>query len=265
MPIDFLDGVTIDIEKIPDYREIINTTFKEKIDKQICEIILHSDNPLITNEMKEDFKNKVVDNIDEKGILEHRYYQQNDLGRFLLVNDTSLVSQNRNNYNSAFTLYKYMKWVILDIKTAGLFIICETMRPFEKKIPIINLMRNNFDEFVETIRKYYQKNEVLNRKCVKHLIYRLLNNENFSFSDWVNYLKNEKNISIKNSKKIHPLIRSYKKEIRFVRKLIYENNSQLALYLQDKKTLNKNLVLGSCSPEKITSKDNTIVFWLEII
>lgn len=262
MPIDFLDGLTIDIEKIPSYSEIMNTTFKEKIDKQICEIILHSDNPLITNEMKKDFKNKVVDNLDEKGILEHRYYQQNDLGRFLVKNDTSLISQHSDKY-IGFTLYKYMKWMNLDTKTSGLSIICEVMKPFEKKIPIINLMRNDFDGFVETIQKYYQKDGILDRRCIKKLVYRFFYYDNFSLSIWVNYLQN-KNIYIKNSKKIHPLISAYIKEFKFVRKVIYENNSQIALYLQDKKTLH-SLVLESCRPEKITSKDNIIRLWCYII
>ena len=262
MPIDFLDGVTIDIEKIPSYSEIINATFKEKIDKQICEIILHSDNPLITNEMKEDFKNKVVDNLDEKGILEHRYYQQNNLGRFLVKNDTSLTSQHSDKY-IGFTLYKYMKWMNLDTKTSGLSIICEVMKPFEKKIPIINLMRNDFDGFVETIRKYYQKIGILDRRRIKKLVYRFFYYDNFSLSIWVNYLQN-KNIYIKNSKKIHPLISAYIKEFKFVRKVIYENNSQIAFYLQDKKTLH-SLVLESCRPEKITSKDNIIRLWCYII
>ena len=261
MPIDFLDGVTIDIEKIPDYREIINTTFKEKIDKQICEIILHSDNPLITNEMKEDFKNKVVDNLDEKGILEHRYYQQNGLARFLVENDTSLISQHRDKY-IAFTLYKYMKWMNFDIKTAGFSIICEVMKPFEKKIPIINLMRNNFDEFINTISKYYQKDAKLDRRRIKDLIYGFITIENYQLPDWVNHLQ-DKNISIKNSKKVHPLISAYVKEIKFFSKVIYENNTQLAAYLQDKKKINK---FENDKSEEINNiKDKLIISWLEII
>ena len=260
MPIDFLDGVTIDLEKIPDYHEIMNNTFREKIDKQICEIILQSENPLITNEMKEDFKSKVVDNLDENGILEHRYYQQNGLGLFIVKNDTSLLSQYSDKY-IAFTLYKYMKCMNFDMKTAGLSVICETMKPFKKKLPIINLMRNNFDEFVETISKYYQKEGILDRKLVKKLIYGFLNFQNFQFSGWVNYLR-DKNITIKNEKKIHPLISAYIKEIKLVRKLIYENNLQLAAYLQDKKTFNK---FDNYAAGELNIKDAVIVIWCEII
>jgi hypothetical protein len=260
MPIDFLDGVTIDIKKIPDYHEIINAAFKEKIDKQICEIILHSENPLITNEMKEEFKNKVVDNLDEKGILEHRYYQQNGLGFLLVKNDTSLTSQHSDKY-IAFTLYKYMKWMNFDMKTGGLSIICETMKPFKKKLPIINLMRNNFDEFVETISKYYQKEGILDRRCVKKLIYGFLNYQNFQFSYWKNYLR-DRNISIKNSKKLYPLLTAYIKEIKLVRKLIYENNIQLAAYLQDKKTFEK---FGIYSSKEMDIKDAVNIIWCETI
>jgi hypothetical protein len=260
MPIDFLYGVTIDLEKIPDYHEIMNNTFREKIDKQICEIILQSENPLITNEMKEDFKSKVVDNLDENGILEHRYYQQNGLGLFLVKNDTSLTSQHSDKY-IAFTLYKYMNWLDFDMKTAGLSIICETMKPFKKKLPIINLMRSNFNGFVETISKYYQKEGILDRRCVKKLIYGFFEIKNFQFSDWVNYLQ-YKNISIKTSKKIHPLISAYIKETKLVRKLIYENNIQLAAYLQDKKTFKK---FGIYSSKEMDIKDAVILIWAEII
>jgi hypothetical protein len=260
MPIDFLDGVTIDLEKIPDYHEIMNNTFREKLDKQMCEIILQSENPLITNEMKEEFKNKVVDNLDENGILEHSYYQQNGLGFLLVKNDTSLTSQHSDKY-IAFTLYKYMKWLEFDMKTGGLSIICETMKPFKKKLPIINLMRNNFDEFVETISKYYQKEGILDRRCVKKLIYGFLNYQNFQFSYWKNCLR-DRNISIKNSKKIHPLLTAYIKEIKLVRKLIYENNIQLAAYLQDKKTFEK---FGNDSSKEMDIKDAVNITWCETI
>lgn len=261
MPIDFLDGVTIDIEKIPDYHEVVNATFKEKIDKQLCEIILHSDNPLITNEMKEDFKNKVVDNLDEKGILEHRYYQQNGLGRFLVENDTSLISQHSDKY-IAFTSYKFLNWLDFDMKISWLSIICEIMKPFEKKLPIMNLMRNNFDGFVNTISNYYQKIGILDRRRIKEFIYMFLQYENYSFFEWINYLQ-DKNIYIKNSKKIHPLLSAYIKEINFVRKVIYENNPQLAFYLQDKKTFNK---FGIDKSEEMNNiKDAVVLFWCEII
>jgi hypothetical protein len=260
MPIDFLDGVTIDIEKIPSYDEIINATFREKLDKQICEIILQSENPLITNEMKEDFKNKVVDNLDENGILEHRYYQQNGLGRILVKNDTSLTSQHSDKY-IAFTLYKYMKWLNFDMKTSWLSIIFETMKHLKQKLPIINFMRNNFDGFVDTISKYYQKIGILDRRRVKQLLYNFLNYETYQFSDWVNYLQ-DKNITITNEKKIHPLISAYIKEIKLVKKLIYENNLQLAAYLQDKKTFNK---FYNYTSEELNIKDAVILIWCEII
>jgi len=263
MTIEFLDGLTIDIEKIPDYREIINDTFKEKLDKRICEIILHSDNPLITDEMKEDFENKVVDNLHEKGILEHNYVQQNDLGRFIVQNDTSLISQHSDKY-IAFTLYKYMRWINFDMKTSWLSIVCETMRPFKKKIPTINLLVNDFDGFVETINKYYQKEEILDRKRIKELIYNFLIYETYQFSDWINYLR-DKNISIRNSKKIHPLVNAYIKEITFVRKVIYENNRQLALYLKNKRTFD---IFGhGCgkTAEMINITDTVILIWCEII
>ena len=261
MPIDFLDGVTIDLEKIPDYHEIMNNTFREKIDKQICEIILQSENPLITNEMKENFKNKVVDNLDENSILEHSYYQQNGLGRFIVKNDTSLTSQHSDKY-IAFTLYKYMKWLDFDMKTSWLSIIFETMKHLKQKLPIINFMLNNFDGFVETIQKYYQKDANLYRRRVKDLIYGFITIESYQFSDWVNHLQDE-NISIKNSKKIHPFISTFIKEIKLVRKVIYENNIQLALYLQDKKSFNK---FGNDRSEEMNNiKDAIILIWCEII
>jgi hypothetical protein len=148
----------------------------------------------------------------------------------------------------------------LDMKTAGLSIICEILKSFKKKLPIINLMRNNFDGFVDTIKKYYQKDGVLDRRCIKRLIYNFIGRDNFQFSDWVDYLKN-KNIFIKNIKKIHPLIRSYIKEITFVKKVIYENNTQLALYLKNKKIFD---VLGT-KKEISNKKCSLFLVWVEII
>jgi hypothetical protein len=262
MPIDFLNGVTIDIEKIPDYHKIMNATFKEKLDKRICEIILYSDNPLITNEMKQEFKKNIVDNLDEKGILEHSYFQQNDVGRFLVESNTSVTSHQKESPYIAHTLYKYIEWVIFDVKTYGLSLICQVLKTFKKRLPVINLMCNDFDGFVDTIKKYYQKIGILDKRCIKRLIYNFIGSENFKFSDWVSYLKN-KNIYIKNLKKKHPLIVSYEKEIRFVKKIIYENNSQLALYLQDKKTFD---MFDTKNSEEIINKiDSLWLTWKEII
>lgn len=268
MPIDFLDGVTIDIEKISDYHEIMNTTFKEKLDSRICEIILQSDNNLITNEMKEDFKKKIVDNLDEKGILEHRYYQQNGLGRLFIENENgkSFVLHDKFIYKSEplykDIIYKNSNLVVFDITLFGLSTICQVMKLFKKKIPIINLLYNNFDGFIETIKTFYQKEGDLNRTCIKALIYDYFKDENYLFSDWVKYLQ-DKNIYIKNSKKIHPLLSAYMKEINFVRKIIYENNSKLALFLQDKKLFEPYSPYYSIEISNI--KEKVLTSWKRII
>ena len=254
----FLKGLSIDLDRLPPYHEITKVTFKEKLDKQICDIILDSDNDLIRNEMKEEFKTNVVDELDENGILYQRYYQQNELGRFLVINDHSLTSQHKDKYIS-FTLYKYLNWINMDMKLSWLSIVCEIMKSFKKQLPILNSILNNFDEFIETIAKYYQKKGVIDRRCVKTLIYKFLIDEDFHFSDWIDFLS-EREISIKHKKIIHPLIILYKKEARFIRNTIYKNNLQLASYLKDKPFVSKFDHI-----EITAEKSKVLQSWFEMI
>ena len=74
----FLKNWTIDIEKIPNYVEF-NNEFIDDIDKTLAELILKTDNPLITDEMKQDFK-KMVERVTGN-VLPVKYAPRYKLGR----------------------------------------------------------------------------------------------------------------------------------------------------------------------------------------
>ena len=81
MSIDFLDNITIILDKIPEYEEF-KDTFKLCIDKTLCELILQSNNNLLTTKHKESFEKHIVDKLDDFSELETVYYQNNNLGKF---------------------------------------------------------------------------------------------------------------------------------------------------------------------------------------
>ena len=86
----FLDGWTIDIEKITNYKNF-KGKFTMNIDLKICKNILKSSNPVFTEEMKNDFKKYVVDNIQNDGILKVKHHQKNKLGRFYATDNKSII------------------------------------------------------------------------------------------------------------------------------------------------------------------------------
>ena len=58
----FLTNWTIDIEKIPKHTNF-SGRFTQPLDKQIISLILKSDNPIFTQETKEEHKRFIFDNI----------------------------------------------------------------------------------------------------------------------------------------------------------------------------------------------------------
>jgi hypothetical protein len=179
MPISFLDGLTIDIEKIPHYHEIKDATFTEKLDEQLCESILESENPLITNEIKAELKKNVVDNLDEKGILETKLYQENNLGRFYYKDDIT-ISQNK--YCKLTTLH-LLEWKSIDIQKAGLSILSGIAKNVNIETPIIDSVISDFDAFTSSFAKYNEKNNNVHYKfnTIHRLFYQkylLIRNKN---------------------------------------------------------------------------------------
>ena len=62
---EFLNGFKLLIEKLPNYDEF-KEAFNEIIDKKLCNLIMESDNDILTPLMKSAFQNQIIDNLNEK-------------------------------------------------------------------------------------------------------------------------------------------------------------------------------------------------------
>ena len=111
MSIPFLNGLTINRDEIPEYPEF-NKKFTERLDKSICNIILQSNNPVFTPEMKSCFRNNVVNHI-KNNELKTEWRPIYGIGRYYPKGNISLTP-----------ISKYIKCVALPSPTTPTNIGC---------------------------------------------------------------------------------------------------------------------------------------------
>ncbi len=70
----FLDNLTIELTTIPEY-DIWGGTWSYKIDRELCRLILESNDPRITEKKKRLFKSHIVDKLDANGRLKMEWKQ----------------------------------------------------------------------------------------------------------------------------------------------------------------------------------------------
>jgi len=242
MSIYFLNGLTIDIEKIPDYHEFKNNTFNQQLDSEICHLILATNNPHITDDMKENFKETIVNNLNENDILETKLYQESNIGRFYYKNGITIST----NIFYKLTSLKLLGWKQIDIQKSGLSILSGVAKNANIKTPVIDSIIENFHGFMSNLRtcnsKKYKKYKNIHYRYIKVIIYNSIKfnhkkyynewkdflkyAENNYKSEWNDFLKEDKILN-KNLKNIYPNIHSFYKEINIIKNEIYKNNHDI--------------------------------------
>jgi len=239
MSIDFLNELTIDIEKIPDYHEFKNNTFNQQLDSEICHLILATNNPFITDDMKENFKETIVNNLNENDILETKLYQKSNIGRFYYKDDKTISE----NIFYKLTSLKLLGWKQIDIQKSGLSILSGVAKNANIETPLIDSIIENFDGFMSNLRtcnskKYknihYRYKKVIIYNSIKFNRKKYYNEwkdflkygENNYKSEWNDFLKKDKILN-KNLKNIYPNIYSLYKEINFIKNQIYKDNHDI--------------------------------------
>jgi hypothetical protein len=237
MSIEFLNELTIDIEKIPDYHEFKNNTFNQQLDSEICHLILATNNPHITDDMKENFKETIVNNLNENDILETKLYQESNIGRFYYKDDKTIS----NNLFYNLTTLKLLGWKQIDIQKSGLSILSGVAKNANIETPLIDSIIENFNGFMSNLKTCNSKKyKNLHYMYIKRIIYNSIKfnrkkcyNEwknNFDYNEnnyyklvWNNFLKKDKILN-KNLKNIYPNIHSFYKEVNIIKNEIYKNN-----------------------------------------
>jgi hypothetical protein len=232
----FLENWTIDIKKIPNYKEL-KKPLTEDVDINILELCLEKVNSVEQIKIK-----KVISNM-KKNVLITSLYQANGLGRFYLKNDTGLLTLKRAVKN---TNYKYKNWIDIDQVKGHPTIIYELCKKNNYNIPIIQQYIENFDGIVADMIDFYCEED--KKQLTKKEIKLLFNITIYGggISNWFNDME-EKGFVLKTKEtfgfyddfkldldKLQGVIQSHNKELYnqlFIpTKSYYENDNRFISY-----------------------------------
>jgi len=184
----FLNNWAINLEKIPKYTNF-NGNFNQQLDKQLCNLILESKNPVFTDEMKIEFKKYVVDNIQNDGVLKVQHYQANKLGRFYAVDNKSIIPISKHIKH---TIFKFLNYLDLD-QTKGHATIANSIGDLNgKDFKYIKKYIHNFDDISDELIKFYSlpEKQLLNKANIKDLFNIMINGG--GFNTWIKNLAEDK-------------------------------------------------------------------------
>jgi hypothetical protein len=158
----FLQACTIDLKKIPIYKEF-EGEFIEPIDYKLCHMILAND-PLLcqdsggkelTATMIANFRNNVVCGLNKNGLLSVKHFQSiNKLGRYYAIDYRSLISHARIIKH---TIMHYMGWIDLDMVKGHPSIAIAVFGV--KSLPAMEEYVNTFDTKVAELSTFYAVEE----------------------------------------------------------------------------------------------------------
>lgn len=186
MGIEFLNGLTINLDKIPYYHGIENNIFYQQLDLDICELILETENPCISNEAKSKFKENIINNLDENDMLETELYQENGFGRFYYKDEITISS----NIFYKVTCLKLLGWKLVDIEKSYLSILLGIFKNINIETPIIESIIENFDGFTSNFAKCNKKYKNIHYRYIKNIIYKSITfNRNKYYNEWKNNIK----------------------------------------------------------------------------
>ena len=251
----FLNNWAIEIEKIPKYTNF-NGSFKQPLDKQLCNLILESKDTIYTSEMKDGLKTKIVDCISNDGILNVKHYQVNNLGRYYGVDNKSIITVSKHIKH---TLFHYLNYNDLDQVKGHATIAVSIGNLNNLDFKNIKNYINNFDTIADELIKYYslENNNNLKHSNIKDLFNLMIYGG--GFSTWINNLKKEEPIKgktpifINETKPIHQTINDFKNECKLIRNYIISNNKPLCEKLHNKdKTQYEN-------------ENSVVSYWFQII
>ena len=148
---DFLNGWTIDVHKVPKYTNIINQTFIEKVDPILLKMIYKSDDELFG-----DTKDTIINLANEKtGELKVKYeslYQ--GLGNLEPVNNNSISCLGSRYLRQ--TIFEYMGYKEIDIVKAYPTVMYEVSKKNGIILENIRYYIDHFDEIVDDVILYYE-------------------------------------------------------------------------------------------------------------
>jgi hypothetical protein len=249
---DFLNGWTIDLNKIPKYTDF-HKTFKQHLNKSLAKLLLSFED--YTTEVKQEFREFVYKHISNNTLVV-KHYQTNGIGRFYGKNNISIIPIYKKIKH---TLLSYSGYKDLDQVKGHATIVVSVAERNGLELKTLKKYIHNFDEISGELIQYYSiENQTQLQSChIKDLINTMIYGG--SFNTWVNDLLEDKpnkgkvGFEINNLKPLHPFIIDLKSDIQLLHKLIISNNTEL---FNKVKKQEKNNYKNECS---------CISYWFQII
>ena len=244
---------TIDLAKIPSYVEW-NGDWKYPIDGELCRLILSCDeldkfgNPKITDKMKTNFKNNIVDKL-RSGFLHVEWKARGGgLGRRYSARDPTdpdfVGSSGNLGVHSKYiknTIFFYQGWVDYDMVKGHATLLCclgEKLK-ITGGLPAIKNYIDNFDTIADEMVDYYSvlgdtEEETASNRLTKADIKELHNLTIYGGGEntWKKRIEEgnpKKGLAPKPvaNKPKHPKYKAFKDEITRIIDLVYESNPEI--------------------------------------
>jgi hypothetical protein len=244
----FLRQLTINLDAVPTYVEF-NSDWTEQLDKEVCRLILQTEDPRITDQMKEHFL-KTFNLIKADGKLKVKYNPRYGLGR-------RYADENADYWGNLCihakliknTIFAYLGWIDYDQRKGHPTILAEVGRRNGSVLTAYEeyIAEGGFDAWCDQLIPYYsaEGEAPLTRGDIKNLfnatIYGGGHNGWVKEITWEGLSAEERNKRLRwgyapkemrNKKKPHELYNRFLADTQFITRRIYDANPQLVARLR---------------------------------
>ena len=227
----FLDNWTIDLTELPTYDKF-KKPFTVTFDKKISQLLMSGVNPKITAVMISNYKNNVMNHIDNNNKLIVTHKNPWGVGRFYGDGDRSPVCHSKFIKH---TVFSYQNWLDIDMVKGHSSILLHIGKKNGLTLPAFNDVVHNFDTKWRDIAEYYKKkcNVDLDEDNIKY--YFNLTIYGGGYDRWLKKLADVKDAEkygyaikiIPENIATHPFMEMFKRECVKISGLVYANNPDL--------------------------------------
>jgi hypothetical protein len=205
-------------------------------------MLMESENPLLTPEMKTEFNNAVLQKMNKSNgeLLVKHNNTQYKIGRYYANGGISLIPHSKYIKH---TIFQYLGWLDLDMIKGHSTIAVLMGESVGLDFNFLKYYTENFDAIAETLIEFYsvktEGEEPINKNDIKFLFNLMIYGG--GFSTWKKDLATDKPLKGKKAKKIqnenimHEFASNYKAQCDEISKRIYSKNPSLVKKLRNKK------------------------------
>lgn len=234
----FIKDWTIALKDVPRYTEF-EGDYVEPLDYHIGLLIMESQNPLLTLEMKTEFNKAVLQKMNKSNgelVVKHNNTHFK-MGRFYANENVSMIPHSKYIKH---TIFQYLDWLDLDMIKGHSTIAVLMGESVEINFNFLKYYTENFDKVAETLIEFYSiKTEgeaPLDKNDVKTFFNLMIYGG--GFSTWKKKLAEDKPLKgkkpkrIQNENTIHEFAINYKVQCDDIAKRIYSKNPYLVRKLK---------------------------------